>query len=155
MQLLLQCYMQCGGIGQLEWNKCKCNALRPSPRNPLETAGPFSFIVNYAGFFEVVEVWSGTTLKTNWIYKIYFSSFMSASFTFSYLDLKRISIFSRLVTSRYFCVLGGERRLGIRLRRARGWVRVWIFSAIPFKLGQNFYEFVFTSHDPKCFGHAE
>lgn len=32
---------------------------RPSrvlPRNPLETAGPFSFIVNYAGFFEVVEV---------------------------------------------------------------------------------------------------
>ena len=31
---------------------------RPSrvlPRNPLETAGPFSFIVNYAGFFEVVE----------------------------------------------------------------------------------------------------
>ena len=28
MQLLLQCYIQCGGIGQFEWNKCKCNAPR-------------------------------------------------------------------------------------------------------------------------------
>ena len=46
---------------------------------------------------------------------------MRANFTFSYLDLKRISI----------------------------------FGAIPFKLGQNFYEFFFASHDPKRFGRAE
>ena len=59
--------------------------------------------------------------------------------------------FPRLVPSRYLSVFGGERRLGIKLRRARGlmgregrkiaqslffllpdWVRVWQFPAITF-----------------------
>ena len=125
MQLLLQCYIQCGGIGQLEWNKCKCNAPRVCYQEIqlriltlLETAGSFSFTVNDAGFFEVVEVWSGTTLKTNWIYKIYFGSFMRASFTFSYLDLKRIVLFPS------------------------NWVKI-------------FMTFFFASRDPKRFGRAE